>query len=112
MLERLWRPLVWHALAVFDRRYRYDSAYLRELFDANPRAFFQFSKVITASRFHEGVPAACGFAARFVATRHEGCGACAQLMLAMAAEAGVERAVLQALIDDDPAAMGDEAALG
>jgi|GEM_PF-1145571 len=96
--KRLLRPIVHWRLARFERRYRYDMSYARELFELSPRAFLQFSKLFGLAAFAQDLPPALLYAAKFAATRHEDCGPCSQLMLDMALQAGVPRPALQALL--------------
>ncbi|WIT13514.1 hypothetical protein PFX98_07840 [Paucibacter sediminis] len=112
MFEGLLRPIVHWRLARFERRYRYDMSYARELFELSPRAFLQFSKLFGLAAFAQDLPPALLYAAKFAATRHEDCGPCSQLMLDMALQAGVPRPALQALLAEDEAAMPAEMRLG
>src|SRR5262249_615293 len=57
------------------------------------------------------VPIEPWFAAGITAVRHEDCGPCTQLGVAMAERAGVSPAVLRAVLADDPDAMPPDVAL-
>ncbi|MEJ6006697.1 hypothetical protein WG899_14165 [Paucibacter sp. AS339] len=103
--KSLARALTHASLARFERRYDYDLGYVRELFELSPQAFLQFSEFFGLSAFAQDLPPEMLFAAKFAATRHEDCGACSQLMLDMAQEAGVPTPLLNALIAEDAAAM-------
>lgn len=108
MLEALLRPLVFWRLRGFERRYDYSMAYARDLFDASPKAFFQYAKLLDMAGFAQNCSPAMLTAVRFAATRQEDCGPCSQLMLDMGQEAGVPDAALQALIAGDERAMPDD----
>ncbi|MEJ6003125.1 hypothetical protein [Paucibacter soli] len=112
LAKLLLRPIVRWRLARFERRWRYDMGYARELFELSPQAFLQFSKFFGLAAFAQDLPPALLYAAKFAATRHEDCGPCSQLMLDMALAAGVPRADLQALVAEDEGAMPAELRLG
>lgn len=105
LLALLMRPWVMRGLGAFERRYRYDMRYARELFEASPRAFLQLNRLFAVARFAPGLSPAMLAAAKFAATRREDCGPCSQLALDMAREAGVPPALLRALVAGDENAM-------
>lgn len=111
--DRLIRPWLARLLRRFERRYGYDAGFQHALLALDTGAFVRFQRAVRRLDSAEArLPPALRYAARFAAARHDDCGACARLMLAMAEEAGVPRTVLQALVDEQPDAMGPEAALG
>lgn len=105
LMQRLLRPFVGWRLARFEKRYRYDMSYARELFELSPHAFLQFAKLFGLAAFAQDLPPATLYAAKFAATQAEDCGPCSQLMLDMALEAGVPAADLRSLVAADEAAM-------
>lgn len=111
ILRPLLRPFVARRCAAFERRYRYDMSYARDLFEASPRAFLQFAKFFGPATFAQDLTPAMLYAAKFAAARHEDCGPCVQLVLDMAAEAGVPRELRAALIANDATAMPGDMAL-
>jgi len=86
-------------LQAFGESYDYDTSYLQDLAQASPGAFEVFSAAQALSHFREHLPLDAHFVARVVTMQNEDCGACAQLNLRMAIEAGVERSLLRTLID-------------
>lgn len=111
ILRPLLRPFVARRCAAFECRYGYDMAYARELFEASPRAFLQFAKFFGPASFSQDLTPAMLHAAKFAAARRDDCGPCAQLVLDMAAEAGVPRDLRAALVANDVAAMPADMAL-
>jgi hypothetical protein len=95
----------------FERNWNYDASYMREMADASPRAAWLFSRVTALGRFRRDLPIEAWCAAGITAVRHEDCGPCTQLGIAMAEGAGVSPVVLRAMLTDDPAAMPPDVAL-
>ncbi len=98
-------------IAAFERTWNYDASYLHELIDADPRALVAFGKAAGLGRYRKDVPPAAHFAAGIVAVMAEDCGPCTQLGVDMAERAGVDPAVLRAIVARDFAAMPYEVAL-
>src|SRR5215475_5246961 len=98
-------------VAAFERTWNYDASYLHELVDADPRAAIAFSRVIDLSQYRKDIPAAPHFAAGIVAVMSEDCGPCTQLTIDMAQRAGVDPAVLRAVVARDLTAMPEEVLL-
>lgn len=105
------RWLMTRAVAKFERQWDYDASYLREIIGVSPRAAWMFTRAADIGKFREDVPLAAWTAAALVAVRHEDCGPCTQLSIAMAEKAGVDPAILRAVLQDDVSAMPDEVAL-
>ena len=99
MLKRLLRRKV----AQFGARYDYDTSYLSELLDIDLDAFRRFYGVQGLSRYRKGLPAEQHFAAAFRAVLAEDCGPCAQLVVDMALEEGVDPAAVRAIVERDAA---------
>jgi hypothetical protein len=95
----------------FEREWKYDASYMRDLIDASPRAAWMFSRAAAIGRFRRGIPLEPWVAAGITAVRHEDCGPCTQLGVEMAERAGVSPAVLRAVLTDNPDAMPPEVAL-
>jgi hypothetical protein len=95
----------------FERQWKYDAGYMREIIDASPRAAWLFSRAVAIGQFRRDVPIEPWFAAGITAVRHEDCGPCTQLAVTMAERAGVSPAVLRAVLADDPEAMPPDVAL-
>lgn len=95
----------------FERQWKYDASYVRDIIDASPRAAWLFSRAAALGQFRRDVPMAPWFAAGIVAVRHEDCGPCTQLGVSMAERAGVSPALLRAVLADNPEAMPPDVAL-
>jgi hypothetical protein len=107
----MFRWLMRRQIAAFERDWNYDAGYMRDLIDADPRAAKTFGKVMGVSRYHSDVPLAAYYAAKIIATMAEDCGPCTQLVVDMAARAGVEPATLRTILAGDVEAMPEDAAL-
>jgi len=103
--------LMRRGVAAFERQWNYDAGYLHEIIDADPRAAWMFSRAAAIGKYRKDVPAAAWAAAAITAVRHEDCGPCTQLGIAMAEKAGVDPAVLRAVLTEDPEAMPPDVAL-
>ena len=104
--------LVRRKLRAFERDFDYDMTYARDMYDASPRAFWKFSRILGLSEHREDVPIDAWFAAKLAATLAEDCGPCTQLVVTMAERRGVVPATLRAILAGDPKSMSPEAALG
>lgn len=103
------RRLIDNRLAAFERTWGYDAAYLRELLAVGARPVMLFARVTALGNYTVGVPPTALHAARVAAGMHEDCGPCAQLATRMAERAGVDPAVLRAVVRGDDAALPDDA---
>ena len=104
------RFLKWR-LGAFERRWNYDAGYMRELIDADPRAFMAFGKLQAITDYRKDVPMAVFVAAGLIAAMTEDCGPCTQLGIDMAEEEGIDPAVLRAIVARDYVAMPYQVAL-
>jgi hypothetical protein len=95
----------------FERTWSYDTGYLRDVLDADPRALLAFSKAAGISNYRKDVPPAVYVAAGLVGVMTEDCGPCTQLAIGMAQRAGVDPAILRAVVARDFAAMPEDVAL-
>jgi alkylhydroperoxidase family enzyme len=107
----MFRWMLRKAIAKFEREWDYDAAYMRDMIDASPRAAWLFSRVTALGQFRRDIPLQAWCAAGVTAVRQEDCGPCTQLGVKMAERAGVDPAVLRAVLADDPAAMPPDVAL-
>ena len=99
------------AIDKFERDWKYDASYMRDMIDVSPRAAWLFSRAAALGKFRRDIPLDPWFAAGITAVRHEDCGPCTQLGVAMAERAGVSPTVLRAVLADDPDAMPPDVAL-
>src|SRR5262245_55670032 len=95
----------------FEQDWNYDASYMGDMIDASPRAAWLFSRVTALGQFRRDLPIEAWFAAGITAVRHEDCGPCTQLGVTMAERAGVNPAVLRAVLADNPDAMPPDVAL-
>lgn len=105
------RWLLRTAIGRFERDWGYDASYMRDMIDASPRAAWLFSRATNLGRFRRDLPLPEWYVAGITAVRSEDCGPCTQLAVNMAERAGVDPAVLRAVLADDPAAMPPDIAL-
>jgi len=94
--------LMHRGVKAFERQWAYDAAYLHELIDVDPRAAWAFQRATALGRYRRGLPADALAAAGITAVRSEDCGPCTQLGVSMAEAAGVDPAVLRAVLRGDP----------
>ena len=104
--------LVRRKLRARGRDFHDDMTYARDIFDASPRAFWKFSRILGLSEHREDVPLDAWFAAKLAATLSEDCGPCTQLVVTMAERQGRTPATLRAILAGDFDSMSPEAALG
>lgn len=104
--------LVRRRISAFERAFDYDMSYVREMYDASPRAFFRFSKILGMSKHREGVPKDAWYAAKLAATLTEDCGPCTQLVVKMAEQEGVIASAIRGALTGDESIMPADAALG
>jgi hypothetical protein len=107
MLRWLFRRTV----SAFERKWSYDASYLREIIEASPGAAWRFLQATWLGNYRRDVPIEALVAAGITAVRSEDCGPCTQLATAMAERQGVRPEILRAILQDDVAAMSDDAAL-
>lgn len=94
-----------------EKRLGVSMDYLRHMYEHAPDAFHKFTKMMPAAQHREKLPPAPYHVARLVATRHEDCGTCLQIVVNLAKEDGVEPAVLQTAlagkVDELPESLQD-----
>ena len=103
--------LMHRGIAAFERQWNYDARYLHEIIEVSPRAAWMFSRAAAIGKYRKDVPPAAWTAAAITAVRHEDCGPCTQLGVAMAEKQGIDAKVLRAVLAEDVEAMPDDVAL-
>jgi hypothetical protein len=98
-------------IAAFEHTWNYNADYVREVIDADPRAFLTFAKAIGVGKYRKDVPKAAHYAAGIVTVMAEDCGPCTQLAVDIAARDGVDPAILRAIVAREPTAMPYDVAL-
>lgn len=99
-------------LAAFEKKYGYDTSYVRELVAIDRKAFFAFARAAALGNYRRDVPRDVRWGAGLASLVHEDCGPCTQLLVSMALEDGVAPGLLQALLLGDLAAVPEPVALG
>jgi len=107
MVKRLLRK----SIESFERKWRYDASYLKEIADLSPVAAVKFALATSLGTYRRDAPAAAVCAAGITAVRSEDCGPCTQLAVTMAERQGVNPGILRALLNDDESGMSEEVAL-
>ena len=105
------RWLLRRTISAFERQWNYDASYLREIAETSPRAAWLFLRAAGLGNYRRDVPLDALVAAGITAVRSEDCGPCTQLATAMAERQGVRPEMLRAILNDEVAAMSDDAAL-
>jgi len=100
-------------LAAFERRWNYDTGYMREIVDeAGVDAVMPMQGLQKLGGFRGGVPLAAYYGAGLTAAKHADCGPCLQLGVSMAEDAGLAPEIIRAILRRDFAALPKEALLG
>jgi hypothetical protein len=107
----MFKWLMHRQMARFERRWNYDARYVHEMIDADPWAALMLQRAASLGRYRKGLPAEALTAAGLTAVKHEDCGPCTQLGVSMAEEAGIDPAVLRAVLTETPALMTPDVAL-
>ena len=87
-------------MADFDEKYSYDSSYLLELMEASPSGFEKYYGFLPLAHHQEKSSAEALFVANLVAMQEADCGACLQLVVRMAQEAGVSNHIIGETLSD------------
>lgn len=106
------RSIFHNQIKKLESRFGYDAAYMHEILDASPRAFWKFGLFQVMSSHRQSVSREAWYAARITAARHEDCGPCTQLVVDMALAEKIPEATLRAIVARDFAQMSPDAALG
>jgi hypothetical protein len=108
MLKRFLRS----RLFKYERDLGYDTSYLREVLDADTRAFLALARLQGMSNYRRDLPLDVWYAAMIVGAMAEDCGPCTQLVVTRAERAGVDADTLRAIVRGDLDAMPAPVALG
>lgn len=84
----------------FGAKYSYDVGYMEQLLDTSPAAYESFAAAMAMAEHRARLPVDAHFVACISALTADDCGACTQLNLRMAVEAGVDRGLLRQLLAD------------
>jgi alkylhydroperoxidase family enzyme len=104
--------LIRNRLAAFERKYSYDTSYVRDILAADRRAFVAFAKMSAALRaYRRDAPRDALWAAGLVGSIAEDCGPCTQLGVTMALEDGASARTLAAVLAGRDAELPEDAHL-
>lgn len=94
--------LVKRALAAFEKRWSYDTSYMREIVDkAGVGAVLPMNALQKLGGYRRDVPSDVYSVATIVASKAANCGPCLQLTVSMADAAGVAASTIRAALRDD-----------
>lgn len=82
----------------FGDHYGYDTHYMHEMLDNSPTGFEAFQNFLPMGKIREALPVDAFFVAMLTSMRTEDCGACFQLNVRMAIEAGVDPTIIEGII--------------
>ncbi|EQC50183.1 hypothetical protein M899_2864 [Bacteriovorax sp. BSW11_IV] len=91
----------------FEKHYNYDCNYMRKMAKANPKAFETFVNFLPMGQVGKSLPSDVLWTAKIAAMLTEDCGACVQLNITMALEAGVDKNIVQNIVKS-PNALNDD----
>ena len=82
----------------FESHYDYDTSYMKEMLKENPKAFETFEAFLPMSVFVNKSPKDVIFIAKLTSMKNEDCGACLELNINMAIEAGVNKDIIKEIL--------------
>lgn len=94
-------------IRAFGERYGYDMSYQMQILDASPEAYEVFARAQGTSSHRKHLTRTVHYVAHVAMMQAERCRGCLILVLKMAVEAGVDRALLHTLLEQ-PDALPDE----
>jgi hypothetical protein len=86
-------------LRAFERRWGYDTSYLREMLDADLGGFVAFARAQGLASRRKAIPVDAYYAAKLASVVGEDCGPCTQLLVGMALAEGVAPETVAAVIE-------------
>lgn len=89
------------AANAMERKYNYDSTYLREVADVSRGGALRLSLLSLLSGYDKGAPVDLWAGAAVASTREGDCGPCLQLVIDMALEKGANPGCLRAALQQD-----------
>lgn len=82
----------------FQAHYDYDTSYMKEMLQVNPKAFETFQNFLPMASFVEKTPKEVIYVVKLTSMKNEDCGQCLQLNVDMAIEAGVDKEIIKEVI--------------
>lgn len=90
------------ALLAYSDKYGYEVDYMLHILHDHPEAFAAFNAVIPLANCRQEAPLDVFFVAKLAGFQQSDCGACLQLSIRLALEAGVSRAIVEGVIKGSP----------
>ena len=84
----------------FEDHYKYDCSYMREMLRVSPDGFQTFEGFMPMGSYRKSAPVDVLFVAKTTTMKTEDCGACTQLNIRMAIEAGVSKEILKSVMNN------------
>lgn len=81
-----------------EKHYNYDCNYMRKMEKSNPKAFEAFLNFLPMGQRGASLPTDIFWTAKISSMLTEDCGACVQLNISMALEAGVDKEIIKKII--------------
>lgn len=106
------RTIARAALRAWAKRFDYEIGYMEHMLDVSPAAFFKFQKIMSPAQHRAAADAYAYYAAKLIGAVTEDCGPCAQLVVTMARQAGLDDGEIVAVLEGDVARMRPETRLG
>lgn len=103
------RILEWR-IGAAERTLGVPADYLRHMVRTSLPAFLKFIKFMPLAAYRGKLPAEAAYVAQLVATRHEDCGTCVQIVVNMARKERVRPEILRAVLAGTPDALPDDLA--
>lgn len=82
----------------FQSHYDYDTTYMKEMLSENPKAFETFEGFLPMASFKDKTPNEVLYVVKLTSMKNEDCGACLQLNVDMAVEAGVPKDIIKEVV--------------
>ena len=82
----------------FQAHYDYDTSYMKEMLKENPEAYATFEAFLPMANFVKNTPKEVLYVVKLTSMKNEDCGACLQLNVDMAVEAGVEKEIIKEVV--------------
>ncbi len=97
----------------FERRWGYDTSYVREIVDeAGVGAVMPLQALAKAGSFRRNVPLEAHYGAKITAAKVSDCGPCLQLVVSMAEDEGLAPDVIRAILQREFGKLSNDALLG
>ena len=110
-MKRLIMKMIRKQLHAYGAQYDYDCSYMADIADTSLSALLKLALFQGMTNHRKQVPLTPYFAVKLRAALHEDCGPCVQLVTNMAAQAGLENATIQAILEGNMGALDHETRL-